>query len=547
MIYDIFSKILSSIDFFPLLPSTRITYNRQEFYSSYYSKSMSIFLIILSFLSFFYFGDNMIFKKNPDISVSEYYRSSPDNIKLTGDIFFFYFGLLHNNQHIIDETIYKPEITLIKEDNNQIVRIPIETQPCTKSEIISETNVQLTDQIYCIKNYNLMEMEGSPDSTKYKYINIKIKMCQNSSCQPSKKIEEIINNAKVWYTYSSYLVDSRNYDNPFVKIGVTSDIPISPFSISELSSSFQLMEMETDDGSILENKYSNKVLTNINERILIKSKNEDDMTVLECDLKLDKIVKRYTRNYEKIQSVIAKTGGAIKILIMVLFFFVKPIATLGFQQDLCNDIFTYEVPEMTVKGEQMKQRKLNINLFEYLWSFIIEKGNAGLKRKNIEIANEILNKNLDISHILNKLVEIEKLKFILLDKTQLTVFDFMPKPIISLNSKDKRKLSKKSVISNNLWNDTFFEQSYHGANPLINSYERLKKRPNKSETDLKLIKSIENENEKLFKRRKNMGMEEGDSNLTFRNITSRKKRSIRNTILKIFSFWTPNPNVNIRT
>lgn len=61
------------------------------------------------------------------------------------------------------------------------------------------------------------------------------------------------------------------------------------------------------------------------------------------------------------------------------------------------------------------------------------------KAKIIEMKKPLLDysiqkvlQNLDILFILNKLIEIDKLKYILFDEDQLKLFEFIPKPVITI-------------------------------------------------------------------------------------------------------------------
>lgn len=57
----------------------------------------------------------------------------------------------------------------------------------------------------------------------------------------------------------------------------------------------------------------------------------------------------------------------------------------------------------------------------------------GCKKKvqtQLDYANNKVKEKLDIAYILKKLYELEKLKFILLNEDQLSLFNYLPKPII---------------------------------------------------------------------------------------------------------------------
>ena len=56
------------------------------------------------------------------------------------------------------------------------------------------------------------------------------------------------------------------------------------------------------------------------------------------------------------------------------------------------------------------------------------------KRDQIQHCNNILKDRLDIIYILKRLTELEKLKMILLNNSQRKLFEFLPKPLIKINS-----------------------------------------------------------------------------------------------------------------
>jgi hypothetical protein len=52
---------------------------------------------------------------------------------------------------------------------------------------------------------------------------------------------------------------------------------------------------------------------------------------------------------------------------------------------------------------------------------------------------ERINQRLDIVYLLNKLVELDKLKYLLLDKDQVRLLEYIPRPIIHYSSKKRKE------------------------------------------------------------------------------------------------------------
>jgi len=64
------------------------------------------------------------------------------------------------------------------------------------------------------------------------------------------------------------------------------------------------------------------------------------------------------------------------------------------------------------------------------------------KGKYIKLTKKKVNERIDIVYILQKLVEIDKLKMILLNEQQRRVFDYLPKPVVDLDKKKPMSLLK---------------------------------------------------------------------------------------------------------
>ena len=60
------------------------------------------------------------------------------------------------------------------------------------------------------------------------------------------------------------------------------------------------------------------------------------------------------------------------------------------------------------------------------------------KRQLFERTKSVILENLDLANIIHKLLEIEKLKFLILDPEQLRLFQFIPKPKAELDQIGKK-------------------------------------------------------------------------------------------------------------
>ncbi|CAD8057518.1 unnamed protein product [Paramecium primaurelia] len=74
---------------------------------------------------------------------------------------------------------------------------------------------------------------------------------------------------------------------------------------------------------------------------------------------------------------------------------------------------------------------VNFILFEFLWCTCCEQ--VEITKKMLGQCKMVIDRDLDIVHLLQKIQEIDKLKSIILEKDQIKVFSYTPKPIININ------------------------------------------------------------------------------------------------------------------
>ena len=103
-------NFLKKIDMFG--QQIQFNFNKKTKHKTLLGALFSFFLIILVILSIYYFGEEVIIRKNPITLKTEVYVSQPEAIALTQKNFPFAFGLQDGDtyEHYIDEEIYIPVI-----------------------------------------------------------------------------------------------------------------------------------------------------------------------------------------------------------------------------------------------------------------------------------------------------------------------------------------------------------------------------------------------------------------------------------------------------
>ncbi|CAD8166995.1 unnamed protein product [Paramecium pentaurelia] len=194
------------------------------------------------------------------------------------------------------------------------------------------------------------------------------------------------------------------------------------FKMEIINSLFNFEGQKQTDSDETDNK--NKHFDKLNENI---QTNENDVSIMLNSLK-SKTSARFPRGRAKLK--ILKVDGLNSA-----------------QTEKSSQVFTNspENDKILQKGINSAFRKffnvatlkLHFNPFDYFK--YMKCGQKEGKYKQLSYSVQKLDKCLDILFIIDKLQEIDKLKMILLSKEQVQLFDFLPKPLISLDPTNQQQ------------------------------------------------------------------------------------------------------------
>ena len=511
---SIFWKFLSAFDFFTLTPASRVTFKGGLVYSTLLGKIMTLAIIICSVGAFVYFGVNMMQRFSPQTILAQKYSNDPAYSNLTKETFFLSFGMRNFDSGIIssDETFFTPtlKVMLRSKIDNTSSSINVTLGHCNNSDIPDSDDLKdyfstnPISNMWCVKDYFPLEMQGSLDSDYYKYISLSIHKCNASktpNCKSDLEIDDFFNNNEFFMHYTTYAVDPLNYRHPMNLHGNFYAIPTNNITKSLVFIMFSHLQIKTDDGVVIKDSHFDFGIAKVHDRAYFTPRTSQQVYV-EVRLNLDKVSTIYERTYDKLQQVLANTGGSIKILMILALFLTKPFVTFYFYRDLSNEYFDYELPN---QNNELVKSKMDLNVFEYYLSFIRKKDQKlQLKKRIWDKARHVLDANVSLSQLLMKIAELEKLKFLLLEKQQLVLFEYIPKPTITEKSEVTRELFKRSTyhtLATGVWkfNDTFFKK--YMQEDLQTAYQEIMGKRKKNKKDIMLLKLIGEEikDEKLKK------------------------------------------------
>ena len=117
---------------------------------------------------------------------------------------------------------------------------------------------------------------------------------------------------------------------------------------------------------------------------------------------------------------------------------------------------------------------------------------AAYKITRLKTARYAIKQKLDISYILKKFYELDKLKMLLLNEDQYNLFEYSSKPVVLRNSKIDLGHSKNSNFPN-------YENDIVGkAKKMYNAYKNIKKQKEVSEMDKRLIELLDDNIKNIF-------------------------------------------------
>ncbi|KAL4493486.1 hypothetical protein ABPG72_007494 [Tetrahymena utriculariae] len=144
---------------------------------------------------------------------------------------------------------------------------------------------------------------------------------------------------------------------------------------------------------------------------------------------------------------------------------------------------------------------LKMQFFDY-FTFYLQcfKSIYSEKKKQIKYSKDRVKERLDVVYIMQKLVEIDKLKMLVLNEDQIKLFEYLPKPIVHLNPKEippspSLKNSNKPSPNNNLHHPQNMQQAWsmlhQQKNPIEKAAEASEVYKNMIENDPELLTSID--------------------------------------------------------
>jgi hypothetical protein len=453
---------------------------------------MVILIAINSLMEFFDLSDLTT-------SASDSYSVHPEAHILTNNIFPFSIGhrdkSLNFGNSVFSFNLYSADKMAADDDDRDIIYTPIPLVPCVHDNFIGhndEFDLLHLERTLCPQPFNIT-ITGGPHTDNYAYLKINVSMCVNGSnpyvtCASPDFITNYFQTArkiKVTFYFLNSIVANTNYANPLFSFIDSSDWLLNPGALT-LESTISLMKyfLQSDSNDWWgwgdQSSFERVAFLSEKDTQIITSLGFSD-SYMNLNLKKSNFGVAFQRKYKTMGETVALVAGFWNFSYITLGFLAMHFNRFRYKAKLADKIYEFDVPKQetlnksetldfvnehcvmrstknsnsfNAKWSELKTRTTALN-YNY-WDLISKYCCCCLRRKRrLAMKDALLEKALsnvavemDITLVMRRLNEFDKLKRVFFNKEQLKLFDFIPPPVISIKSRSNRK--EKTYSASNI-------------------------------------------------------------------------------------------------
>ncbi|CAD8151383.1 unnamed protein product [Paramecium octaurelia] len=439
--------------------------------------------------------------------------------------------------------------------------IPLE--PCQMDQHFREQYQQdyfqkfKLEYMYCpeIKQWDqmAMQLQGFSQEDRFQFLTVTLSICKNSTTyQGCAPLEEINSKMQAGF-YVLYLSDTLiQMHSPSKPYQDAISVQYTQFSLTNsksIHSTIKVTETNTDYGIIKTNYVLDTALSQ--STIKEDSSQYNNQYLVQNSIFLEQRRNQYERSYLKLYTVLGQVGGLWQITILFINCIFYPILFSSMNLAMANKIFRFEskdsldfdilsVAKSVPVGGQLnksdgkdfqdevlrsdntlvrnpfvefsktqreiknflRRKKCSLN-FTLLDNIKFQFGCKKDKQRQLKYAmNKIINK-LDICQLITKFNELDKLKHILLNKDQLALFNYIPKPMIPYDMFDENFENKIKELEQKQEYKFILENEKPDVLRLDDAYEaysRVITKQNLTATDEAILQFMDDDIKRLFSR-----------------------------------------------
>ncbi|CAD8083279.1 unnamed protein product [Paramecium primaurelia] len=367
---------------------------------------------------------------------------------------------------------------------------PLPIAPCVAEDFDNELQKEFFKNtrlgvVQCINRTRLRNnppvLQGQISGYKYQYLVIELSICKNTTeyqgCAPIDEIKKVLSAGHYSVYASDYLMQLNHPDTPYSQL---INLDINSFSISTskmLQWTYRISETHTDNGLLFSTDQVDLNLKKQDRREYTELYNDDYLVYHYIQLDYKETI--YQRSYIKIQTILSKIGGIWQLFMVMAALIINPLINNLMTISIANELYRFpnsenqrpqnieiinlQQSDQIIDVQEQNRRTREINTEEKLSTSIYESllilfGCHKQKKKIFaQVKQEIL-QQMDVVKIIQKLHEVDLLKFILLNDEQYKLFDLLPKPILQ---DEKLQMEDRG---NDLISEVGFQKSFRSIN-----------------------------------------------------------------------------------
>jgi hypothetical protein len=317
------SSLLSKVDLFGYWPNMEV--RRSTTYKTNFGAILSILIVLTIIYVIWYFGNEIIFKKKPNLITTLYNDADPLRINLTDENFVLALGLQNPDYSLyINESIYYLDVQHIivsRGDNGlEVSTAAIDIIPCNRKNFtLLPEYFHLMDlkNLYCIKDTDTF-ITGDFGQAEWAYLQFSFKRCKNSTengnkCKSPDEISARLDGGYFGMFISDTNIDSTNINEPSIMYGRNIFTTFSVRAYRDFWMFMRSIEINTDLGWLMDDFDTEYYFSIDNVRETWDYRDTSDI-FFNFYIRPSSNRQVFDRSYLKAQTVAANIGGIIKFL-----------------------------------------------------------------------------------------------------------------------------------------------------------------------------------------------------------------------------------------
>lgn len=347
--------------------------NKQTKSQTFLGGLLSIIMIVLLIVFFYFSAQDVLYKTNPQISIEQQINEISSDLILDKYSFPISFSLTNYlNYRIFNPKFFTYSIVYTQGVNSSdLDEIDLNLTNCRIDHFpnIAEDKFysQQLDKNLCIENQNI-SLHGSwfwqGESKNTKTLSLSVSICtDNEDCAPYEEIIDYLNSNDLFWNmyYQNTLINPQNADMPisYNIVNFFKSLKSETKKYSGIHLRKQLLQSE--EGFLLQSTYLNESIAYDYE---LTDHSSFSNTLVEFEIFVSPSTFIYHRSYMKIQSAIANVGGLANVFKECFLIICYIFSIIKRDEIILNKIFDFEFHPKT---KNLMKKKINLKFENSLY------------------------------------------------------------------------------------------------------------------------------------------------------------------------------------